>query len=179
MSRRQLHAEPPCRDFRAQVDHLLQSGKHAPVVYFVRIGQCVKIGTTTNLRQRVRGFYLGVEDILAIESGDRGLETAYHQRFRNSRVTDDYRDELFRLDEEISVHVKLLRRHLWQTRKPDDGLYRVRWYDKKGNLTEGQSAEDPEAITKLIAIFSGSSVHSGRGPLVEGVHYELEGPFSR
>ena len=178
MSRRQLHAEPPCRDFRAQVDHLLQSGKHAPVVYFVRIGQCVKIGTTTNLRQRVRSFYLGVEDVLAIEPGDSQLETAHHQRFRNSRVTDDYRDELFRLDEEISVHVKLLRRRLWQTRKPDDGEpYRVRWYDDKGNLTEGQSASNPEAIMGLIAMFSDSNVQSGHPPLVEGVHYELEGPF--
>jgi hypothetical protein len=61
----------------------------------------------------------------------------------------------------------------------DDEPYRVRWYDDEGNLTEGQAASRPEAIMKLIAMFSDSNEHSGRGPLVEGVHYELEGPFSR
>ncbi len=80
----------------ADVEKILAGEPHGPVVYFVRIGRNVKIGTTGNLRARMRRLYLSLDDVLAVVPGDRQVETLYHQRFSSTRFKD--RAELFRPD---------------------------------------------------------------------------------
>ena len=86
---------------------LLAGQRHAPVVYFARMGDNVKIGTSTNLKGRMRGFYLTLDDVLAIVPGGEDVEDAYHERFAESRIQDDDRRELFRLDARLSAFLGL------------------------------------------------------------------------
>lgn len=83
------------------LSRILTGQRHAPVIYFVRIGSNVKIGTTVNLRQRMRSLYVPLENVLAVVPGGRDEETAYHERFEASRVHDDPRRELFRIDPQL------------------------------------------------------------------------------
>jgi biotin operon repressor len=83
------------------LSRILTGQRHIPVVYFARIGSNVKIGTTENLRQRMKAMYVPLENVLAVVPGGRGEETAYHERFKASRVHDDPRRELFRIDPQL------------------------------------------------------------------------------
>lgn len=72
-------------------------GLHEPVVYFVRIGDLVKIGTTTNLRKRLSTIgagYLDDGNALLCLKGGRELERRMHREFADIRI----KRELFRDD---------------------------------------------------------------------------------
>lgn len=66
----------------------LPAGTHEPCVYFMRNGTRVKIGTTTQLRNRVRRLALRPENVALVIPGDRDTEQAMHQRFASQRVGD-------------------------------------------------------------------------------------------
>ena len=66
----------------------LLSGAHAPIVYFVSNGERIKIGTSTNLRRRIRQFCLRVEDIALALHGDKDYEGQLHYRFASHRIGD-------------------------------------------------------------------------------------------
>lgn len=66
----------------------IPTGKHEPLVYFIRHGDRVKIGTTTDLRKRVVGLSLRVDNVALILPGDAEVEHAYHRRFDALRVGD-------------------------------------------------------------------------------------------
>lgn len=87
---------PSRRHRYADVEKILAGEQHGPVVYFARVGRNVKIGTTGNLRARMRRFYLSLDDVLAVVPGDRQVETLYHQRFSSAKFKD--RAELFHPD---------------------------------------------------------------------------------
>ena len=59
---------------------------HADVVYFVLNGNRVKIGTTTNLRNRVRALALKPRNVIACVPGDRQQEGEMHARFSKLRI---------------------------------------------------------------------------------------------
>lgn len=102
------------RDLREEIKRLAEEGgRHEPVVYFARAGRHVKIGTTTNLRNRMTGLYWGLEDIFAIVPGDRHLEAAYHERFAHCRIKDDGRAELFYLTWNLRVFLSRRRVDFW------------------------------------------------------------------
>jgi len=63
-------------------------GTHPPVVYVLRNGTRVKIGTTTHLRNRVHRLALRLDDVVFAMDGGRELEQALHQRFAAQRVGD-------------------------------------------------------------------------------------------
>jgi hypothetical protein len=92
------------------VDRLLAAKSHDPVVYFVRVGRHVKIGTSTNLRGRMQSLYLGLDDVLAVVPGGKDLEGAYHRHFAASRIERDGRVELFGLN--LRLRCFLARRRL-------------------------------------------------------------------
>lgn len=76
-----------------------------PVVYFVEIGKHIKIGFTTNLKQRLKTFLTSSPDIallLAIP-GDRALERKIHDKLSDSHLTR----ELFRREQPVLqfIHV--------------------------------------------------------------------------
>ena len=81
-----------------ELSRILAGQPHTPVVYFARMGEYVKIGTSTNLRKRMSSLYIPMEDVLAVVPGGKEVEDAYHERFAASWVKDDSRKEHFRLD---------------------------------------------------------------------------------
>jgi hypothetical protein len=57
----------------------------AGLVYYIRINEQIKIGYTTNLKQRSRSYPPGSE-LLAVEPADPDLERYRHQQFKRQLV---------------------------------------------------------------------------------------------
>lgn len=64
----------------------LFTAAHAPVVYFLRNGTRVKIGTTRNLRPRVARLALRPDNVVRVEHGGQDYEQSLHARFDAYRV---------------------------------------------------------------------------------------------
>lgn len=78
------------------------------VVYYIRRGKYVKIGTTTNLKNRMRD--LMPDEVLAVEPGSYSLEHTLHYDFRDIRLSPDR--EYFELTEELQAHIDgVLKKH--------------------------------------------------------------------
>jgi hypothetical protein len=75
-------------------------------VYYVRLGQKIKIGYTGNLRNRLNAYGPGRE-LLALEYGGLELEKQRHQQFREYRATGAGR-EWFSQAEELLDHIRQL-----------------------------------------------------------------------
>lgn len=75
------------------------------VVYYIRRGAMVKIGTTIDLRSRMAALL--PEEVLAIEPGDQKLEGQRHQAFRSLRVPGQR--EWFYAGRELQDHIKEVR----------------------------------------------------------------------
>jgi hypothetical protein len=73
------------------------------VVYYLRHGDRVKIGTTANPRQRFAAIWH--DEVLAFERGDRRLERARHEQFAADRFAGS---EWFRLTPVIVQHADTL-----------------------------------------------------------------------
>lgn len=71
------------------------------VVYYIRRGKYVKIGTTTKLRNRMRE--LMPDEVLAVEPGSYALEGALHARFATIRFASWC--EYFALTPELQEHI--------------------------------------------------------------------------
>lgn len=61
----------------------------ASVVYYIRWADRIKIGTTTNLPQRMKALYF--DEIIAVEPGGASLEARRHEEFSEYRI-DAYRE---------------------------------------------------------------------------------------
>jgi hypothetical protein len=84
---------------RSYVDpSLFSDASHDPVVYFLRNGQRVKIGTTTNTRERIKRLSLRPEDVLLALPGDASLEDVLHEKFSDLRIKGT---EWFRLSGDL------------------------------------------------------------------------------
>jgi len=78
------------------------------VVYYLRLDERVKIGTTYNPRQRFGALKAGVagtEEVLAFELGDRTVERARHAEFADDRLGTS---EWFALTPRIRAHIAVL-----------------------------------------------------------------------
>jgi hypothetical protein len=73
------------------------------VVYYLRFGDRVKIGTTFNPRQRFAG--LPHDEVLAFERGDRATERRRHLEFADDRLGTS---EWFALTPRLRAHVEAL-----------------------------------------------------------------------
>ncbi|MEH0552568.1 GIY-YIG nuclease family protein [Streptomyces sp. B21-101] len=71
------------------------------VVYYIRRRGYVKIGTTTQLRARMRD--LMPDEVLAVEPGSYKLEGELHVRFAHIRLSP--KCEYFLLDEDLQAHI--------------------------------------------------------------------------
>lgn len=76
-----------------------------PVVYYIRFGDRIKIGTTGDLRGRMSA--LPHDEVLAIERGDRDLERERHGQFAHLRLTP--RGEWFRTAPDLLAHIDTLK----------------------------------------------------------------------
>lgn len=74
------------------------------VVYYIRFRDRMKIGTSSNLRQRMSQLWH--EELVAIERGDRTRERARHEQFARDRLGTS---EWFQLSPELLAHVDALR----------------------------------------------------------------------
>jgi hypothetical protein len=72
-------------------------------VYYIRIGDRIKIGTTGNFKERMGD--LMPDEILAAEPGDRKLEGMRHKQFAHLRI----RGERFASGEDLMSHITMVR----------------------------------------------------------------------
>lgn len=79
-----------------------------PVVYYALMRSVIKIGTTTNLRQRMQT--LKADDILATEPGGYEIEELRLKQFDHLRAPIARHRELFIPDEDLISHIEMLRR---------------------------------------------------------------------
>ncbi len=75
------------------------------VVYYLRYEDRVKIGTTTNPRQRLGRIWH--DELLGFERGGRGLEQRRHAQFAAERFTTG--SEWFRLSPDLLDHLAVVR----------------------------------------------------------------------
>lgn len=61
-------------------------GKHTPLVYFIRNGNRMKIGTTTALKRRIRTLALRETNVALLVDGDHRREREYHKQFAALRI---------------------------------------------------------------------------------------------
>lgn len=90
----------------------ITAGKHAPLVYFIRNGNRMKIGTTTDLKRRIRTLALREENVTLLVTGDQRVERGFHKQFAEHRIgrtewfayegalTDYVREQLNRVAQE-------------------------------------------------------------------------------
>lgn len=76
---------------------------HDPVVYYMQLGNLVKIGTTTNIIGRAST--LNPERILAVEPGNQTKEAERHREFAASRRHGEW----FDLTPELELHITTVR----------------------------------------------------------------------
>lgn len=86
------------------------------VVYYLRFCCRVKIGTSTNLMRRLIG--VPHDELLAVESGDRELETLRHREFSANRI----KGEWFDMTPSLFQHILDLRGGKPWTHMPDSWI---------------------------------------------------------
>ncbi len=64
----------------------IPAGKHAPLVYFIRNGNRIKIGTTTELKRRIRTLALRPENVILLFDGGQAAERNFHKQFAEHRI---------------------------------------------------------------------------------------------
>lgn len=77
------------------------------VIYYVQFGDLIKIGTTTNLSQRLSA--LGPVLLLVTEPGSYELESLRHQQFAACRTSK--RGEWFKPSPDLLSHIEMLKAH--------------------------------------------------------------------
>ena len=73
------------------------------VVYYLRFGDRIKIGTSHNPRGRLA--QLRFDELLAFERGDRSLEQERHAQFADARYPGS---EWFHSHQELTEHIRML-----------------------------------------------------------------------
>lgn len=82
------------------------------VVYYARLGNRIKIGTSTNVRDRMTD--LSAEELITLEYGGRNIELQRHREFATLRVVGEW----FRMEEPLMGHMTLLAKGF----KPEFGV---------------------------------------------------------
>lgn len=93
---------------RAEFDRLCQERIAAAsavqeVVYYVRFGDRVKIGTTKDLKQRL--VHIPHDEVMATEPGGIFVEQQRHKQFKHLRAKVGTNREWFQLTAELAEHI--------------------------------------------------------------------------
>ncbi|MBL7487109.1 GIY-YIG nuclease family protein [Frankia sp. AgW1.1] len=90
--------------FDARVEAVEPDGVQLPpgtsLVYYLKFGERIKIGYTTNLHSRLTG--IPHDDLLAVERGGRLLEGTRHRQFAHLRVVGEWFEQASDLDAHIA-----------------------------------------------------------------------------
>jgi hypothetical protein len=99
----QLARETEARERREAEEARMRAelGGHLGFVYYLRVGERVKIGFSTDVKRRMRQYPPGSQ-LLAVEPGDYGIELRRHRQFSGSRT--DGR-EWFRPTPDLLEHI--------------------------------------------------------------------------
>jgi hypothetical protein len=101
---------PPVGSSSPQEDQDARAAERAKylkhTVYYVKIGELLKIGYTSNMRLRMLR-YPPNRWVMATEDGDSLLEQKRHRQFADLRT---HGNEWYRLDEPLLTHINDLRR---------------------------------------------------------------------
>lgn len=88
---------------RTQVHTYVDPRRHEPIVYYMKMGNLVKIGTSTNIAVRLETLH--PERLLAAEMGGYQIEAERHRRF----AADRNHGEWFRVTAELAAHMLCVR----------------------------------------------------------------------
>jgi hypothetical protein len=99
---------------RSRIAPLDLTGAHGPRVYFMRNGDRIKIGYTTNLRERLAALCLRSDSVLLLLQGGRDLEGTLHRYFSEHRMPGT---EWFLYSERIHEYIE----NMASGRIPSDG----------------------------------------------------------
>jgi hypothetical protein len=103
---------------------------HPDIVYYLRQGDLIKIGTSTRLAGRINE--LGAQGVMVIEMGGSDVETARHRQFAAHR---SHRREWFHATPELVDHIFAMRAALEQeVGQPVDEWIRTRVLGRKKEL---------------------------------------------
>ncbi|MFF2864528.1 GIY-YIG nuclease family protein [Streptomyces rubiginosohelvolus] len=95
-------AQPAPQDEPPAVRWQIPAHKHTPLVYFIRNGNRLKIGTTTELKRRIRTLALRAENVVLLLDGSKPLEKKLHQQFADLRIGNT---EWFAYDEALIAFI--------------------------------------------------------------------------
>ena len=90
---------------KAVVRKIAPTGRSTAVVYYLRVGELIKIGTTNNLDQRLKA-YPPDREVLALERGGTGLEALRLRQFRHLLAG---RREWFTPADDLLAHIDQVR----------------------------------------------------------------------
>jgi hypothetical protein len=94
------------------------------LVYYIRFGDGIKIGTTHNLAQRLSSFCVPAAAVLAVEPGGFELERSRHEFFADSRIG---RTEVFQDSPKLQRHIEAVKKYHGEPRVTGpEGLRPVR-----------------------------------------------------
>jgi hypothetical protein len=134
---------------------------HRPIVYYARMGELVKIGTSTQIVKR--RSVLGVQGILAVEAGDSGKEHERHVQFADLRSHGEW----FHPGPALADHIVAVRASFeaeagvtveaWmdEQRKRDSDLRALRLLKVNGPLYSGGATSLP-ASRPMETLVTGS-----------------------
>lgn len=88
VDRRALLAQEAHRAKYVEAERKRRAEEACPVVYYIRFGDRIKIGTSTNLKKRLGG--VPYDEILAVEPGSYKLEAMRHRQFDRYRLTGEW-----------------------------------------------------------------------------------------
>lgn len=95
-------------EFRKLCDRRIRElSEHSEVVYYLRFGDRVKIGTTKNLEQRL--IALPHDEVMATEPGGIHVEQQRHKQFGHLRIRTGSHREWFQLTPELAQHIAAVR----------------------------------------------------------------------
>lgn len=98
-----VHAVPIAKKARRSAGRFSQVPDMGEVVYYMRIGNRIKIGTTTNLRDRLAT--INPEELLALEVGGSRAEHERHREFADLWTHGEW----FRYEGRLVAHIERLR----------------------------------------------------------------------
>lgn len=69
-----------------ELNRIMAGESHHPLVYFLLVGDRVKIGTSTNLRNRVSAMSMSMKDVVLIIPGGADVERELHRKYAKHRI---------------------------------------------------------------------------------------------
>lgn len=90
--------------YNAEQEQIRAARRHPPIVYYMRLGDLVKIGYTTNLTARLES--INPQEVMTTEPGGPDRERRRHEQFAALRVHGEW----FRLAPPLTDHIEAVRR---------------------------------------------------------------------